>query len=157
MPSDPLPIEINYDPERELFGDESEAPDARHLLVEIEKRKLKAGTLKLAAPDDTPDAVVPIRIRVGTQIARGNGVEFRAELDVDAIYLEWDSVEDAAREEHAIIISVEEDTPPGRPKWGTASTTCRGSTNARVEALWYRHPISSGGRDATNGSTWIRM
>jgi hypothetical protein len=116
MASAPLSIEINYDAERELFGDESESPDARHLLVEIENRKLKPGTLGLGPPEDAPDAVVPIRIRPGTQMPRGNGIEFRAELDVDAISDEWGSVEDAAKQEHPILITAEEDTPPGRRK-----------------------------------------
>ena len=99
-PQPPLRIEINFDADLEGLLFDPETADARHLKVTIQDRKLRPKTLKLLPPAEGElNRVSPVRLRAGTDVyppAGNDGVvEFRAELDVDAIEAHWGEVEKA--------------------------------------------------------------
>ena len=100
-PQPPLRIEINFDADLEGLLFDPETADARHLKVTIQDRKLRPKTLKLLPPAEGElNRVSPVRLRAGTDVypPAGNAgvVEFRAELDVDAIEAHWGEVEGGA-------------------------------------------------------------
>lgn len=112
----PLSIEINYDAERELFGDESEAPDARHVRVEIKNRKIKPGTMKFVAPEDQPKAVIPIQVRPDTEVCTDGVIEFRAELNLDGLTKRWGDIESAAKHAHPFVITAQVESHRSTPQ-----------------------------------------
>ena len=93
-----MKIEINFDPEMEDIVADEEMRDVRYLRVTIPDRELLDGSLALREPEQS-DPGCPVRVRDTPvySVSDGDGVvEFRAELDVDAICDNWGTVEDAA-------------------------------------------------------------
>ncbi|MBI5685812.1 MAG: hypothetical protein HZC54_12120 [Verrucomicrobia bacterium] len=109
------PIELNYAGEAAKEKDPS--LDSRLLRVKLPQGyKAKSGTLRLdLGPGNTEG--LPLRIRPGTEVYKEKEVDFRAELDIPVIEQQWGSVEAAALpKRHPVLITVETDPPPKRPK-----------------------------------------
>jgi hypothetical protein len=131
----PLEIEMSYDPEIGQSGHGGEEPDTRWVQVRIEKQKIKPNSATVGPPEESPDALCPIRIKGGSQNQVGNTIEFRAELEEEKIKSRFGTVEAAANQEHPILIQAQVDDHRTKPRFAKRSAVVRINLN-RIHWKW---------------------
>lgn len=113
-----LRIEINYDAELEELGCDPDMADSRHLRANLSNRKLRSLNQDILWFEPA-DAECPVKIRAGTitpaQFDHTATIEFRTELNIDAIEAKWGPVEQQAGKElpFTVVIAIQKEGRDG--------------------------------------------